>query len=357
MHIDWLSLYQDFDSIPVFADSLIQRIDHENGDLQWSNFVGTQYRGSYDSSIRIRSDGRRLEVSGNPSRWNKSNNLFGVPTVEAGIDVFNGILTELGLPTFWDEDSTHCANRQLQGGPGIVRSGLTITRVDLTQNYSTGGPRNSEKALHALRSFRHRNRPPTDYGSSLIWGTGSRRISFKYYLKAPELKKHMKFSEAKTRLVEWCESEGVLRFEICLKSMALKSRGLDQVRNWNLASMSAIVDEYSLHSRSQYSIGSYMEIRDILVEQHGFSSARAERAQLAALAYIAGHNLREGRHLATFYRLRRDLLLVGIDIAAECNVSSLRFSVETIQLQELQEPDWYSGLDADIPGQPSLKAV
>jgi hypothetical protein len=39
--------------------------------------------------------------------------------------------------------------------------------------------------------------------------------------------------------------------------------------------------------------------------------------------------------------MRRDLLLVGIDIAADLNISALRFSIETIQLKPTEMPEWY----------------
>lgn len=356
MFVDWLSCYQDFENIEVFADSLVQRINHENGELQWSNFVGKQHEGSYKSQLRIRSDGRRLEVSGNPSRWNKSNNLFGVRSVEAAIAVFNTVLADMGLPTFWVEDRTTLASRQLQSSEGLVRSGVTLTRVDLTQNYSSGGRRNSEKVLHSLRSFRYRNQPPTDYGSSLIWGTGSRRLSFKYYLKAPEIKKHLRDSDKRSALVDFCEQEGVVRFEVCLKSMALKDRGLDTPDAWTFEVMGNILSSYALHNSCVNSIGSYMEIRDILL-QHGLKPARAEKAQMAALSYIAGHDIKSGCSRATYYRLRNDLLLVGIDISAEVNISSLKFSVESLSLVPLSEPSWYSSFDADIESRPRLKLV
>jgi II/X family phage/plasmid replication protein len=51
--------------------------------------------------------------------------------------------------------------------------------------------------------------------------------------------------------------------------------------------------------------------------------------------------MRECMSKSAFYRLRRDLLRVGIDISADLNVSALRFAIETIQLKPTEMPDWY----------------
>jgi II/X family phage/plasmid replication protein len=82
------------------------------------------------------------------------------------------------------------------------------------------------------------------------------------------------------------------------------------------------------------------DIRQALVSA-GIGELRATRLEHAALAYLNGCKLRDGVSKSTFYRMRRDLLLVGIDIAADLNISALRFSIETIQLKPTEMPEWY----------------
>jgi II/X family phage/plasmid replication protein len=348
MHIDWLTVRQPFDKLDIFSDSVVQKLDLDSGELEWSAYCAKQHKGSYNSGLRIRSDGQFLVVSGNPSRWNKPDNLFGVSSVDAAIAVFNTVLVELGLPEFFEDERTYLAPRQLQSGSGVVNDGLSITRVDLTQNYSTGGSRFSEQALHALRAFRHRNKPPADFGSMLSWGGKSRYAAFKYYLKGPEIRAHKKrkcdHGAYLDKLADFCDSEGVVRFEVSFKSQFLNKFGLNRLGAWTPETAQQIMDSYALHSRSAVSVGSYMDISQQL-EEYGLTGSRAQKAQICALAYMSGHDLKAGMSKSAFYRVRSDLLLVGIDISAPMNVSALRFSVQNISLSETAVPEWYGRVD------------
>jgi hypothetical protein len=101
-----------------------------------------------------------------------------------------------------------------------------------------------------------------------------------------------------------------------------------------------VMERYAVHGRASATVNSYDQVRDVLLEC-GLSERRAEACQQAALAYLNGHRFREGMSRSAFYRLRNDLLLVGIDIAAELNVSALRFSVESVPLRPTMQPEWY----------------
>jgi hypothetical protein len=341
MFVDWLTVRQGHRQAPLFADSYVARVDIEDGKLIWGNYVGKSEEGSFSSSLRIRSDGRMVEVSGNPSRWNREENLFGVRSVDAAIAVFNSVLVGLGLPEFYEDERTRLSARLLQGSDSLARDGCTITRVDVTENYSTGGLRNSEHALHALRAFRHQNRAPVDYGSSLYWGMGSNFTTRKYYLKGPEMRRHRKGkSEYWDQVLAFVEAEGVLRFEVSCKSAFLRRSGLDRPGAWSDEVMSAILKGYGLHERATAGASSMNDIRGALVSA-GIGELRATRLEHGALAFLNGCNMRDGMSKSTFYRMRRDLLLVGIDIAADLNISALRFAIETIQLKPTEMPDWY----------------
>lgn len=343
MFIDWLSVQQFHGFAPLWAESELLSVDVESGELCWSTYAGRSEEGSFSSSLRVRSDGQLVQVSGNPSRWNREENLFGVSSVERGVEIYNGVLRGLGLPEFYFDDRTRLTPRRYARSDSLVRDGCVLKRVDVTENFSAGSARNAERSLHALRSFRHRNRAPVDRQSTLSWGEGSRFAMFKYYLKGVEMRAHRNrkcWSSYLDRVLEFVESEGVLRFEVSCKAEFLRRSGLDCPTRWDYDVMRSIVEGYSLHGRASASVGSMSDIA-VVLEGLGLKPLRAQRCQEAALAYLAGCDMRSGRSPATFYRLRRDLLLVGIDIAAELNVSSLRFSVEEIKLTSLQEPAWY----------------
>lgn len=341
MFVDWLTIRQCHRQAPLFADSYVARVDIQDGELIWGNYVGKSEEGSFSSSLRIRSDGQTVEVSGNPSRWNREENLFGVRSVDAAIAVFNSVLVGLGLPEFYEDECSRLSARLLQSSDTLARDGCTITRVDVTENYSTGGPRNSEHALHALRAFRHQNRSPVDFGTSLYWGMGSNFTTRKYYLKGPEMRRHRKGkSDYWDDVLAFIEAEGVVRFEVSCKSAFLRRSGLDRPGAWSDEVMAAILKGYGLHERATASASSMNDIRAALVAA-GIGEQRATRLQDAAMAYLNGAKMREGRSQSAFYRMRRDLLLVGIDIAADLNISALRFSIEMIQLKPTEMPEWY----------------
>jgi hypothetical protein len=343
MHVDWLTVRQSHGvgSCPVFADQHLLAFDAETGEAKWEKLTGRPHEGSFKTSLRICSDGDTVTVSGNPSRFNREENIFGVPSVDAALDVYNGVLAVLGLPAFYGDERTRL--HRLQSCDAVAHSGCVITRVDLTENYSAGGPRNAEHALHALRAMRYRDRPPTDYGTTLMWGGhGSRHATMKYYLKGPEMRKHRPAepSEYWEQCYSYVCASGVLRFECTLKSEYLRRRGLHRLEAWNVQVMREIMDERALHGRSETSVDSWDGIADELMAL-GVPEGRARRAQVYAKAYRSGEHVRGQMARSSFYKLRRDLLLVGIDIAAELNVSALRFSVQPIELRPLEMPEWY----------------
>jgi hypothetical protein len=59
-----------------------------------------QHKGSFCDVVSISIRGSLLKVSGNPSRWGRLDNLFGLPTLDSCVSVFNTILAEIGLPQF-----------------------------------------------------------------------------------------------------------------------------------------------------------------------------------------------------------------------------------------------------------------
>ena len=104
--------------------------------------------------------------------------------------------------------------------------------------------------------------------------------------------------------------------------------------------MAAILKGYALHERAQ-STASRLDDIAAALEGCGLSRRRAAHCQAMALAYVSGHKLRGGISKSAFYRLRKDLLLVGIDISADLNISSLRFAIEKIELKPTEMPEWY----------------
>lgn len=214
--IDWLSVYQIFDDVmPALASELKTTTCMLTGEILREMTVGYQHPGSYDTSILIKYDHGRLSMSGNPSAFNRKDNLFGITTMPAAIEVYNKILRDIGYPQFTDmQDTKRVKNEKKYTGTidevfekklasdydnTRARAGVVITRIDLTKNFATNAP--AHEVLRYLSTFTHRTTHGFLYpnGMTVDWNGdrsgetgGSKRLYFKYYSKAFEIAKKLK---------------------------------------------------------------------------------------------------------------------------------------------------------------------
>ena len=344
--IDWLTVHQVHPQAPLLGDSLLLFCDLQTGEIRSQAVRGLTHRGSHDSSLQIRSDGRRIEVSGNSSRWGRRDNVFGLAGVSQCLELYNAVLRTLGLPEFYEEERPYLSPFQFQRSDTVCPAGPVITRVDLCRNWSAGDAASARSVLAGLGSVVLSGKAAwvSGDGCTVAWGVGSRYAYSKYYLKGPELRKHKGKSDADytEKLIEWATSSGIVRQEISLKSMLLKRHGLDRPNRWTMEAMHELMESYSPHRRLGGGVSSFSEVQQRL-EEEGVSRGRARLAQAAIFAYLAGHRFVVGEYMsrASFYRLRADLLLVGVDIAAPLNVSALPVRIRTLDLVPTAVPDWY----------------
>ncbi|TFU52414.1 MULTISPECIES: hypothetical protein [unclassified Pasteurella] len=110
---DWLKLEQVFDcQVPLIGDFGFVGVHIETGEQQEGIRIPTfKHEGSFCDSVMIKINGSTLTMSGNPSRWGRVENLFGPSSVEACVNVFNKILTELGLPNFTNAQELGLVNQ------------------------------------------------------------------------------------------------------------------------------------------------------------------------------------------------------------------------------------------------------
>ena len=95
MFFDWLSIEQDFGyQLPIISDVAYQRIHLESGEASALSQPTFQHRGSFCDVVSISIRGSVLKMTGNPSRWGRLDNLFGLPTVDACVMVFKALLNK-----------------------------------------------------------------------------------------------------------------------------------------------------------------------------------------------------------------------------------------------------------------------
>lgn len=338
--VDWLTAYQvdPYGKLPVFGEDLVLKYNIETGEQTARWVSGYQHEGSFDSSLRIKSDGMRLEVSGNPSHWNQEEAVYGVETVPEAIDVYNEVLGGLGLPSLQMSERTEIP---IMRSVHPLREGARITRVDLTQNYACGRG-NVVPLIRGLSSQVYRAKPGSLYpnGRTVSWGEGSHRWMFKYYDKGYELGKKPK-TEPMIQLTEWANDMGIVRHELTLKAKELSELGLNRMGEWNRTVMSEKMAQYATHDRTSQGVSDFEHVSEWL-QAHGYAPSYAENAQQKLLAWLAGRDVWSKMSRATAYRYRNMLLAaVGVDIRNPCDVSKITIRVREIKMQAIVPPVWY----------------
>lgn len=340
--IDWLSVSQDHPGgAPILGSDYVIHTDPETGEVTREHVVGYQHEGSFDTSIRIRSDGHRIDVSGNPSRYGREENVFGYATVDQCMAVYNGILRSLGLPEFTKGDGyDRTSTRTVQ-----IVDGARFSRVDLARNYATGSDPDARRAIRALSAQSRRGKHGTMNAAQTMvhWGTRDYARS-KYYVKAAELKAHGNTKGCRGAyrdlVTQWTRDTGIVRFEVELGRKLLPRHHLNGWVLWCDRRAQEIADDYDKANAMNTGISSYQEIADELVSQ-GLKPARATRAQHAAMAWLAGESLRETMSKSSFYRVASDLTLAGLDVRTPCDVTRISHSVRVIDLRPAQAPGFY----------------
>jgi hypothetical protein len=382
IHIDWLSIYQDFpgQDYPRLAKEVRTRICALTGELILETTTGYQHDGSYDTSLLIKFDGIRLSMSGNPSGYNRLDNLFGCSTVRTAVDIYNKVLESIGYPQFYDCENTNITAMPFQSSEKYFKPGLKITRVDLTENYACDT--STAEMLRYLSTFSYRGQCGYLYpnGRTVDWmgdrsgETGaSKRLYFKYYdkaydveLKIKKIKRDLQHLSAfdddfnnryaeyeqrlnyLSRLQEYLIFNNVIRFELELKSKTLEENNLQNLVGWSDNNMILMFDKYKLHESQTINFNAKIDLYSQLVDL-GIKPSRARSSAAFGQMWLDGHDIDYKRcnllSKATYYRIRSDLLKIGFDIKNQINIVNFPTQINTVMLKPLSKPDFYIDID------------
>lgn len=271
---------------------------NSDGEIEWQVEKKQQIRGSYESSLSIKSlDPQTILIDGNPAKWLQGHNIFGTDDL---IGLVNALMHKLIpllklTPTEYDFDCWRDGIYQLK-------------RVDCTAMWDLprrGDVRAWLRAAEMQSKSRH-GRPVTT-GGTLYFGKNSRRWSIKFYAKGDEIaaKGHkLPFEiDQRDKLIELADNK--LRGELTLRSIQLKEKQLSVAAQWDESIPLKLLIHYieSLNMSDQFSITP--------VNLDGLP------ARLIAVYTLwkEGVDLRAMYPKASFYRYRSDLLKQGIDIA------------------------------------------
>ena len=348
-------MHQDHDvELPIVGSQMVVRVNLQTGERESQSPNGLKLEGSYSSSIIIRCDGNRVQAMGNPSRWQRADNLFGYTTFDDCVDVYNQILEANGLPPFTRCTQVRQRQTKEQSRTEIWTDGAQIDHVDLTRNFTVG----KGAELPFIRGLASqqigRGKDPYLYanGKTCDWYKGSTMLYKKVYEKAYDLIKHKdkrlqnaskEEIEHYEKVIQWCEDHGVLREEHSFKREWLRRKKLNiygLTKELDFAEHTSAIE--NVISRLSVMKTQYETISDQLLANQIVKSRQAANAtQSLAYQWLHGCALTKS---SQFYVHRQRLLQIGIDIAIPYDVSKMPPQIRSnkvIDVRPANPPSWY----------------
>lgn len=362
MFFDWLTMYQDHAQLlPMLGQVYTVVVDAQTGEQLHVRQPTIVHEGSYSTTVHIRVAGNRVTVSGNPSRINRIDNLFGFQSLDQCVAVFNRILLTLGLPPF--TKCTQVFHRQSADGKRAesYSDGAIITELHITSNRAVGQGATNDY-IKALSTQRYHNSIPRLHtnGQTADWLSQKGKASLIYpsvYCKAYELRLHSlpkiarkygigsaEYNEL-VRVIEYCEHHGVVRFEQKLKAAFLRRSHCRFYGLFDPAQLRPLHAEFlALDQRLQVTVMDLETIADQLLRLGICSSVHAANStSLYAMQWMSGKTFQISKRQVQTHRAR--LRKIGIDIAGPCDLTKFSpvvvRSFKTIDVYDLPVPDWY----------------
>ncbi|AYO04454.1 phage/plasmid replication protein, II/X family [Vibrio parahaemolyticus] len=356
--IDRLFMQQDHQSggLPLVGRHVIERVDLETGESLPPSVNQKILEGSHSTKLTIRCDGYRVRVEGNPSRWQRQDNLFGLETIDECVEIYNHVLAKYDLPPF--TKNTRLKHRQTPDGKGssLVGNGAEITSIDWTQNLAVG--KGSEQSFIRGMSSMNLGRAlqPKLYpdGYSCYWGEGSEWLLIKLYTKAVELQRHRKKAHNVDedtqryidKLITYCENNGVVRLEYSLRQKLLKRHnlqfyGLTEEQDFftHIKHFEEAMDTITI------SHDEHLSVAQQLLQSGAVDTVRKANTTMNYFTlWQNGVDLRSTLNRSQFYEHKARLKKIGIDVGQQFDVTrmcpTLRRS-KVIDVQSLTAPSWY----------------
>ena len=377
--IDKLCVTQDHlpvdgEMLPVVGQFKNFRVDLKTGESA-ETVSYLKLEGSFSSSLIIRSNGYRVEVYGNPSRWQRIDNLYGLKTIDECIAVYNHILLGLGLPVF-----TKCTQylylASTTGKPNKTANGAIIKHIDFTRNLAVGlgNERAYNKALstqsigRSVPPFLYPDENTVEwYGANMQKMSGSTFRYIKVYTKTADLLRNQKklckgVNEQDFQyfedLLQFTVRNGVIREEHSFKREYLKKHNLFAYGLFKetdfIAELQVITD---IRKRLEVNNMKYETIADqLLTEKICTNRQSANATQCHYSMWLHGEYM--DKRSTQFKVHKKRLLQLGIDISVKLDITRAPIrlkSIEVIEVKSIDAPSWYR--HPVVPTQSHLRLV
>lgn len=332
--IDWLTISQLHaereELLPIHQGGIVVHYD-ALGNARHEIVRSATFTGSHETSIRIKSDGRHVSLSGNVGRYGRPDNLFNLGWRET-VAKANRMVLAKGLPIF-SAPRTRTSALEPEG------FGARVSRLDITCNFATGSESQARALIRWLANRSVSRMKKGRAGDESVWWVNTRHM-LKAYIKHIEMAKHG--TPEDDPVYQWCKQQGVVRVEIELKRRLLSDEGLKNIETITQEKLEKIFhQETEIFRRVDRS-----DEPDIL-------DALPPKSRIYAAAWFAGDDLVTLTSRATLFRHAKVLREYGIDIMEPRNVEKFPVKVQVVELKPLAPPDWYKFED----DQPLLKVV
>lgn len=354
--IDWLTVQQNHldGGLPIISKTINPIIDPETNELIRIYYPKKKLSGSFSSSIDISCDGFKVYVHGNPSRWNRYDNLFGFKTFDECIRVYNLVLAEFGLPPF--TKNTGMSSFQGRDGSSVnyVPNGAVFSRVDWTQNNYVGKG-NEDAFLRGLSTQSVGRQKPNLYtnGKTVDWGKGSTLWYLKDYNKGHELGlglKRKRQNESKEyidyleRLIVHCAEQGTVRSEKEFKNDYLKKLNLNLYGKITEKDFIPYLNDINkILERIDMSTSDYTTIAEQLLKSGAVDTERkASKTCDVAFQWLHGSDVILKK--SQYFEHKRRLKYIGIDISIPFDASKRMPQIKNereISFGLSMPPTWY----------------
>lgn len=287
-------------------------------------------QGSHQTAIRVKSFDNVVALAGNPGRWGKASNLFGLDLVGT-LQAANWILRGQQLPEFELGD----AYAPLNGECEFKYTGARVWSVHLTRNYATGSAENAQAVINWLDTQSVARVKKSRLGNTtVVWGS-LKYCQVEAYIKAVEMLAHAKGEEAKQAILESKEYQfalknGIVRIEVKAAKDYLRDKGLTYLGAWDMGTVHRIFAEKTeILDRVKCDVEEF----DIML--------LPKKLRMTAAAWMRGEDvaLLFGNRMS-LYRHAKGLRDYGIDIMEARNIATFPVRVRTINLVPLGLSDF-----------------
>lgn len=323
--IDWLWLRVGVAAESRLAVGKVLAVNPD-GDIEWQTSKWLSERGSHDGSMALRIDARGdLNISGSPAKFLQGHNLFGSNDIEALARAM--IARALAVPGVVPSEAT-----RLKLADGCV----DVLRVDINESFATG----SRARCHAWIREAANSATLAKRGRGLLdretaqWGRGSRHWYPKAYCKGHEIEKKGHQLPEPLRTAEMLAyADDALRIEVQFNARYLKALHLDLLCNWQLGRPESLYTEHV----AKLNFAGSMNTAPAALE------ALPRHLRQTFELWQRGGDLRALMSKMTFYRHRRELLELGVDIAGRVPQSNVVKLLTVIEARPKGIPDFAVG--------------